>query len=403
MILEQQALAELLTYCRANNWAGYDPYDALNSGLLKALPFLDLKLPRLVLTQALKRSPVNIRPLAMVPKTQNPKAMGLFLSAFVKLSRSGKTEYDGWANYMIERLVEMRSPGMNQFCWGYSFPWQMRTELVPSGAPNLVCTTFALNGLMDAYEHNGDSRCLEMAVSGADYMLSLYWREGRTASFCYPLTSTPAPIHNANFLAAALLCRLHLHTGEKKYLEPALAAARYSASQQEADGSWRYGMAPTATWKDNFHTGFNLCALKDIGCYARTAEFESAMLRGFQFYRDHFFREDGAAKYYHNETYPIDIHSVAQSIITLDAFSHLDSNNIALARRVSQWALKNMRDERGFFYYRVLRTCTIRTPYMRWSQAWMVLALATLARETGGLEDQAPPKAADLRTVGWPC
>ena len=38
-----------------------------------------------------------------------------------------------------------------------------------------------------------------------------------------------------------------------------------------------------------------------------------------------------------------------------------------------------MWDERGFFYYRVLRGLTIRTPYMRWSQAWMLFALITLA------------------------
>ena len=359
--------------------------------MFKALPFLDFKLPRLVLTQALKRSPVNIRPLAMVPQTQNPKALGLFLSAFVKLSKNGKTEYDGWAGHMIERLQELRSPGTSQYCWGYSFPWQMRTELVPRGAPNLVCTTFAMNGLLDAYEHTGDARCLEMSLSAADYVLSLYWQEGSTASFCYPMTSTPAPIHNANFLAAALLCRLYRHTGEKKYLDPALAAARFSASQQAADGSWRYGMASTATWIDNFHTGFNLCALKEIGRYARTTEFDAAMLGGFQFYREHFFREDGAAKYYHNEVYPIDIHSVAQSILTLDAFGDLDSNNLALARRVSRWALENMWDQRGFFYYRVLRTATIRTSYMRWAQAWMVLALATLVSASPAGESQAKP------------
>src|SRR5271155_515715 len=77
---------KLLTYCRENDWAGYDPYDALNSRIFSALPFLDFDLPRLVLTQALKRSPVNIRRFLLVPKKQNPKAMGLFLAAMVKLS-----------------------------------------------------------------------------------------------------------------------------------------------------------------------------------------------------------------------------------------------------------------------------------------------------------------------------
>jgi hypothetical protein len=53
-----------------------------------------------------------------------------------------------------------------------------------------------------------------------------------------------------------------------------------------------------------------------------------------------------------------------------------------MADKVLRWALTNMWDERGFFYYRVLRAMTIRTSYMRWSQAWMLLALATFARES---------------------
>jgi hypothetical protein len=37
----KKATLKLLAYCRANDWAGYDPYDALNSGIFKALPFLN--------------------------------------------------------------------------------------------------------------------------------------------------------------------------------------------------------------------------------------------------------------------------------------------------------------------------------------------------------------------------
>ena len=80
---------QLLEYCRAQNWAGYDPYDALNSSWFKRLPFLDSRVPRIALTQALKRSPINIRPLVGIAPTQNPKALGLFLEAFIKLDRAG--------------------------------------------------------------------------------------------------------------------------------------------------------------------------------------------------------------------------------------------------------------------------------------------------------------------------
>ena len=47
-----------------------------------------------------------------------------------------------------------------------------------------------------------------------------------------------------------------------------------------------------------------------------------------------------------------------------------------LARRVAAWAVRELYDPRGFFYYQKRRLYTVRTPYMRWSQAWMAYGLA---------------------------
>jgi len=376
-------ILKLLAHCQANDWAGYDPYDALNSRAFSALPFLNSRFPRLVLTQALKRSPIDIRRLLLIPKTQNPKAIGLFLSAFLKLSRIGMPKVGDLVELMIERLIALRSQGIPYWCWGYNFPWQTRTIVVPKGAPNLVCTAFVGNALMDAYEQRRDPRCLSMAMSTAEYILDeLYWTDGKSiAGFSYPLPHLWNQVPNANLLGAGLLCRVHKHTGERKFLGPALRVAAYSAGKQHADGSWDYGEAPSQRWIDNFHTGYNLCALQAIGRYAETTEFESCVRRGLEFYRAHFFRGDGAPRYFHNRTYPVDIHCVAQSIITLLALKDLDPSNVLLARTVFQWAVNQMWDERGFFYYRVLRFCTIRIPYMRWAQAWMLLAMSTLLCE----------------------
>jgi hypothetical protein len=379
----EATVLKLVAYCRKNDWAGYDPYDALNSRAIESLPLLGTKLPRLVLTQALKRSPINLRPLMLIPKVQNPKAIGLFLSAFVKLSKTEMTDCEGLIQVMVDRLIELRSPGVRYWCWGYSFPWQGRLMKghVPKGAPNLVCTSFVAGALLDAYEQRQEPRYLSMAVSAAEYILDeLYWTEDNSsvAGFCYPLPSDRRQTYNANFLAAALLCRVFHHTREEKFLGPALKATRYSAAKQQADGSWYYGEAPSQKWIDNFHTGYNLCALQQIGRYAETTEFESCLRRGVEFYRTHFFREDGAVRYFHNRTHPVDIHCVAQSIITLLAFRDLDPSHVPLAGSVFRWAMNHMWDDRGFFYYRMLRLYTIRTSYMRWSQAWMLLAIATL-------------------------
>jgi len=287
-------------------------------------------------------------------------------------------------------LVSLRSKDTPYWCWGYNFPWQTRGVLVPRWAPNLVCTTFAASGLLDAFEQRQDERYLSMAASAAEYLLNeLYWTAGdAVCGFGYPLPQVHLQVHNANLLAAALFCRIYQLTGQEKFLAPALAVTRCSVTRQNPDGGWDYGEGPTQKWIDNFHTGFNLGALRSIGRTLGTAEFEPAVGRGFHFYRAHFFREDGAVGYYHNRFYPIDTHCVAQSIITLLDLQDLDPKNVELAHSVLDWAVNHMwDDQRGFFYYRILRTCTIRTSYMRWTQAWMLLALSAL------LADSAPAAA----------
>jgi hypothetical protein len=377
------ATRRLLEYCRVNDWSGYDPYDALNSELFRVFPVLDSRFPRLVLTQLLKRSPVDLRYLLRIPKTQNPKALGLFLASLVKLRRVGLVDDMELAKQIIARLSVLRSSSGKYWCWGYSFPWQTRTQIVPRGTPNLVCTTFVASALLDAYGLLSDYRFLEIVLSVAEYILNeLYWTDGDdNAGFGYPLPSMRQQIHNANLLAAALLSRIWSLTGDNKFLEPALRVARVSVGKQRKDGSWVYGEMPNQGWIDNFHTGYNLCALKALGQYTATSEFESYARRGFEFYRNHFFREDGAPKYFHDRTYPIDIHCVAQSIITLLAFRELDKDNIRFAHSVFTWSMSHMWNERGYFCYRKVPFYTIGISYMRWSQAWMLLALSTLLEE----------------------
>ena len=254
---------------------------------------------------------------------------------------------------------------------------------MPRFAPNLVCTTFAAHGLLDLYEAGLGDQWLTPALGAGEYLAEdLFWEDGSRSAFAYPLPDIRVPIHNANLLGAAVICRLARVSGDRRWVEPALRAVRYSVSSQRADGSWAYGDGSTQQWVDSFHTGFNLCALLSVARDAGTDEFDEALRRGYQFYRTHFFGPKGEAKYFHNQTYPIDIHSVAQSLITLHAFAWLDPEAPALARSVYEWAMSHMWDPRGFFYYRVLRGLTIRTSYMRWSQAWMLVGLTASAAES---------------------
>jgi len=382
---------QLLAYCRANDWAGYDPYDALNSRVFKALPFLNFKLARLALTQGIKRCPLNLRPLLLIPKTPSPKGIALFLSSLTKLSKIGLLDRNEEITLLADKLLALRSPDARYSCWGYNFDWQSRPVLVPKGSPNIICSTFAANALLDAYEQSPTSLWLNAAMSAAHFILDvLFWRDGGSVT-CFSYTPLGrSEIHNANLFGAALLCRLSFLTGQKVFLEPALDAVRYSVRKQHKDGSWLYGELPHHRWIDNFHTGFNLVALKRISEYVGTAEFDDAIRRGLDFYKGHFFREDGAPGYFHNATYPIDIHSVAQSVITFVELKDLAEGNLPLARSAMNWGLRNMWDPRGFFYFQKLPYYTVRIPFVRWSQAWMLLALSTLleAQYNGGKQNR---------------
>ena len=373
-------IVKLMNYCKKNKWAGYDPYDALNCEILRGLPFLDFRLFRLGFTQLMKKIPVNLRHLLLIPKTQNPKGLALFLIAFIKIQRIGLVGSDEIIKEITEKLIALRSKKTKYWCWGYNFPWQTRRIIVHRWAPNVVCTSFVADALIDLYESNHENRYLDMARSAAEYMLDeLYWTEGNSiASFSYPLPSVRIPVHNANFLGAAVLTRIYRYVGEDKYLEAALKVAQYSVAKQHEDGSWDYGESYTQSWADNFHTGYNLCALQTICKNAVTSEFESQIKRGFDYYKKHFFTKDGVAKYFHNKIYPIDIHSIAQSIITLLAFKELDNSAVNIANAVFRHAITNMWDEQGYFYYQAHRYYRNRISYMRWSQAWMLLALSTL-------------------------
>ena len=379
----EETLVKLMNYCKKNKWAGYDPYDALNCEIFKALPFLDFRLFRLSFTQLMKKIPFNFRQLLLIPKTQNPKGLALFLTAFIKIQRIGLANTAEIFTEITEKLIALRSQNTSYWCWGYSFPWQTRTIIVPRWTPNIVCTSFVADAMIDLYESNHENRYLDMARSAAEYILDeLYWTEGdSTASFSYPLPSVRIPVHNANFLGAAVLTRIYKYFGEDKYLEAALKVAQYSVAKQHEDGSWDYGESHTQRWADNFHTGYNLCALQTICKNAATSEFEPQIKRGFAYYKKHFFTKDGVAKYFHNKIYPIDIHSIAQSMITLMTFRELDCSAVNIAHAVYRCAITNMWDEQGYFYYQAHRYYRNRISYMRWSQAWMLLALSTLLED----------------------
>lgn len=367
-----RSLESLKIYIEEEGFKGYDPYDALNSPLLKVLTF-NQKYFRIAFTQTLKRLPFNIRPLLFIRKEHNPKGVGLFLWGYAKLYKAeNKSDYLEKINHLLELLETLRSKGYSGNCWGYNFDWQSRAFLVPKYTPTIVNSSFIGHALIDTYRYTGNEKALAMALSIKDFILNDLSRKKENDSFCFSYTPIDnTAIHNANLLGASLLIRLYRSTDDKKLKDAAVRSLAYSLKYQRDDGSWYYAETDYQKWIDSFHTGFNLQSIFYFLEEGFT-EYQQAFNKGVQFYKDNFFLDDGMPKYFHNKVYPVDIHSPAQAIVL---FSLLGKEYKNLTEKMLNWMISNMQDEKGFFYFQKQPAYTIKIPYMRWSQAWAFHAL----------------------------
>lgn len=107
-------------------------------------------------------------------------------------------------------------------------------------------------------------------------------------------------------------------------------------------------------------------------------EIEPALVRGYEFWRERFFLDNGWPKYYPDRLYPADAHSAAAAIVTLVELRGRVPGALNSAEQIADWAIANIRDDRGFFYYQRRRFHSVRIPYMRWSEAWMAYGLTRL-------------------------
>src|SRR5919107_2583112 len=92
-------------WARARDYAGRDPFDALNSRLFQSTPLSRSRLARLAWTQAFKRSPLSPRALALVPQGRNSKGTALFaLASLSRYRATGDEGHAGEARALLDQL-----------------------------------------------------------------------------------------------------------------------------------------------------------------------------------------------------------------------------------------------------------------------------------------------------------
>jgi hypothetical protein len=377
--LFQTAYDELFSWCRTRDFAGHDPFDALNSSLFQATPLAQSRNARFIWTQLVKRSPLDIRGVIRVPAERNAKGVALFALAQLANYRRHKTEESRQrAKEMLAALWSMKIDGYSGAAWGYNFDWQSRNFFAPREVPTIVATAFAARALVEGGQDFHDLR--DKARSVCEFIVRDLPRSvdnKNEVCFSYAPNSNTR-VYNASLLAAEVLAS----AGEEEFLELAERATRYVVNNQRSDGSWSYGADPKQSWIDNFHTAYILFSLhRIIDAASFGAEFQAALERGYEYWKHNFFLADGWPKYYHDDPYPADAHAAASAIVTFLECRSLDNDALRMAQKVASWTIQHLRDSRGFFYYQRRRFYTIRKPYMRWTEAWMLYALSRLLEE----------------------
>ena len=406
MIEDDSGHCDLFTVARsilvrekALGFAGPDPYDGLNSRLLRP-PFSRSRTVRLAVIQAVKRSPFNLRRILLIPPGLNPKGLALILSGLCDLP--GADSDPSSIPFLQDTLIKatrrsdgsplfpeiLEGPGIDglsvpadaEVGWGYDFPWQGKAFFQPAGFPTVVCTSFVIDSLCDS----GSMLAEDLLGASERFVTHSLRRYECDDGVCYSYSPTDGTrVYNASLFAAKILARsCSVCGGDTAALESeASAIADFVVSRQSVDGSWVYGEANYWQWVDNLHTGFILETLMHLRERLGRTDWDEAISRGLEFYSGKLFMADGTALYYPGRPFPADPHCFAQGALTWIAAGRNGFKVHVEPERIVHRAVDLLWDGRnsGFRLIR-FRHDPSRTVYSRWSQAWMFRAIAALLK-----------------------
>ena len=324
-------LSNLLTYIERNDYKGWDPFDGLNSKILKFTRLNKFRIVRLAWIQFFKLFPLNIRKIFLVDKGYNSKGIALILNGYCSLYRSKRYKELGLNKKLIlskiiqtaNLLLSIKNNNFSGDCWGYNFDWQNRVFFQPYNTPTIVATSFCADALFDAYEITKNTKYLDSALSTCEFILNDLNRtylNSKNFIFSYSPNDS-SQVYNASLLGSKTLARSSYYTKDteksQSLIDFALNSTLTIINKQNSDGSWKYGESKYQNWIDSFHTGFNLECIHQIMNFTNNTSFSESFHKGMEYYKENFISKKGEPKYFNNKTFPIDIHSPSQLMLLL--------------------------------------------------------------------------------------
>ncbi|HUZ81590.1 MAG TPA: hypothetical protein VMU73_05030 [Gaiellaceae bacterium] len=376
-----EVVAGLRAWVDANGWTSYDPYDIRGTRAFIALQRIGRsrarRIPLRSAIEAAQVFPLASRRLLGVRPAVNAHGIGLLAAAYWTLE--DEAEGRRCLNWLAANNVSGH-PGLG---WGYPFDWQS-LAFIPRGTPSGFVSVVAGDAFWRAYRAGGDDADLAACVGVCEFLADALHRTVTDAGICFGYTTADdLQVHNTNLLAAEFLDRVGREVGRGEWLELAASAASFTLAEQRPDGAIEYwaraqpGCVPG--FVDHYHTGNSLRSLHRLWQHSGETRYRDARNRLFAYYRERLWRDEIPLTH-PDRLRPIDIHACAEAIHCTAVLADELPEAVGLGTGAVRWTLDHMRtypDRFGHLLVRRLGRDTLTgIPYLRWSQAPMLLALA---------------------------
>ena len=180
--------------------------------------------------------------------------------------------------------------------------------------------------------------------------------------------------------------------GNQEWMRLGLRAGNYALREQNPDGSLFYWgrvqnqLNPNRI--DHYHSGFEIRSLYEIWRLTGLTEYGDAAAKYYDFYLAELLDYDAnqvLPRMYPHDVYPINIHSCAEALLLNATMAAQHPEALDLVKSLFFWIRDHMQSKKGYFFYMRRRMkgleITSRIPYMRWGQAWMLLALSQVLQQ----------------------
>lgn len=388
-----QAARAFLRWLDEHGVESHDPYDLWGTryGLLARRLYYEKKRLGTVLVAPLVAAEVLVPGISrlFVRRQRFATAEAQLVLAFLNLHAvTGDKAYLTRAEDGVRGLLDLSIPGYSGHCWGYPFDWQNNRGLWKRNTPFITSTPYCFEAFLGVADATGAQEHLDVAQSIARFVAhdlrdTPTTAEASAASYS-PIDETQ--VINASAYRAFVLFEAGHRFQADEYRDMARRNLRFVLDSQREDGSWLYALeSPAEAFIDHFHTCFVLKNLHKINRRLGSAAIVQAIEKGWGFYRRALFEDEETPRSFavepRTQLARAEVYDCAEAI-TLGALLKASiPGAFALARRLTRNAIGEYQLADGHFVTRTFRGgLRHTTPFLRWPQAQMCLALTNMLR-----------------------